>query len=38
MSLGAPPRPLLYWMLASILLWGAILTGVAALGLSIFYG
>ncbi len=38
LGLGAPPRPLLYWMLASIVLWGAALTGAAALGLSIFYG
>ncbi len=37
LSLGAPPRPLLYWMLASIVLWGAVLTGAAALGLSMFY-
>ncbi len=37
LGLGAPPRPLLYWMLASIVLWGAALTGAAALGLSIFY-
>ena len=37
LSLGAPPCPLLYWMLASIVLWGALLTGAAALGLSIFY-
>ena len=38
LSLGALPRPLLYWMLASIVLWGAVLTGAAALGLSVFYG
>jgi hypothetical protein len=38
LSLGAPPRPLLGWMLASIVLWGAALTGAAALGLSIFRG
>ncbi len=38
LGLGAPPRPLLYWMLASIVLWGAALTGAAALGLSLFYG
>jgi hypothetical protein len=38
LGLGAPPRPLLYWMLASIVFWGAALTGAAALGLSIFYG
>ena len=38
LGLGAPPRPLLCWMLASIVLWGAVLTGGAALGLSIFRG
>jgi hypothetical protein len=38
LGLGAPPRPLLYWMFASIVLWGAALTGAAALGLSIFRG
>ncbi len=38
LGLGAPPRSLLYWMLASIVFWGAALTGAAALGLSIFYG
>jgi len=36
LGLGAPPRPLLYWMLASIVFWGAAFTGAAALGLSIF--
>ena len=34
---GAPPRPLLYWMIISVVFWGAALTGAAALGLSIFY-
>ena len=38
LGLGAPARPLLCWMLASIVFWGAVLTGAAALGLSIFYG
>ena len=37
-GLGAPPRPLLGWMLVSIVLWGAVLTGAAALGLSVFAG
>ncbi len=36
LGLGAPPRPLLGWMLASIVLWGLALTGAAALGLSVF--
>ena len=35
-ALGAPPRSLLLWMLASVVLWGAVLTGAAALGFSIF--
>ena len=38
LGLGAPPRPLLAWMLASITLWGAALTGAAALGFSVFFG
>ncbi|HVF02275.1 MAG TPA: hypothetical protein VNA27_13205 [Rubrobacteraceae bacterium] len=38
LDLGAPPRSLLYWMLASIVLWGVVLTGAAALGLSVFFG
>jgi Ca2+/H+ antiporter, TMEM165/GDT1 family len=38
LGLGAPPRPLLCWMLASVVLWGAVLTGAAALGLSLFSG
>ena len=38
LGLGAPPRPLLVWMIASIVLWGAALTGAAALGLSVFSG
>ena len=36
LGLGAPPRPLLCWMLASVVFWGAALTGAAALGLSVF--
>ncbi len=38
LGLGAPARPLLYWMLASVIFWGAILTAGAASGLSIIYG
>ena len=38
LGLGAAPRPLLGWMIASIVLWGAVLTGAAALGLSVFSG
>ncbi len=38
LGLGAPPRPLLVWMIASIVLWGAALTGAAALGISLFFG
>ncbi|MDP9455334.1 MAG: hypothetical protein CYG60_11845 [Actinobacteria bacterium] len=38
LGLGAPPRPLLGWMIASIVLWGAVLTGAAALGISLFFG
>ena len=34
--LGAPPRPLLLLMLASVVFWGAALTGAAALGFSLF--
>ena len=36
LALGAPPRSLLLWMLASVVLWGLVLTGAAALGFSIF--
>ncbi|CAN5840650.1 hypothetical protein BH23ACT11_BH23ACT11_13250 [soil metagenome] len=36
LSLGAPTRPLLFWMISSILFWGTILTGAAVLGFSIF--
>ena len=38
LGLGAPPRTLLYWMFASIVLWGVVLTGAVALGLSVFSG
>ncbi len=38
LALGAPARPLLLWMLASVVFWGAVLAGAAALGLSIFSG
>ena len=38
LGLGAPARPFLSWMLASVVLWGAVLTGAAALGLSLFSG
>ena len=36
LALGAPPRPLLLWMLASVVFWGVVLTGGVALGFSIF--
>ncbi len=36
--LGAPRRLLLRWMVASVVLWGAVLTGAAAFGLSVFGG
>jgi Ca2+/H+ antiporter, TMEM165/GDT1 family len=36
LSLGAPPRPLLLWMLASVVFWGVVLTGGVALGFSMF--
>ncbi len=38
LGLGAPPRALLGWMLASVVFWGAVLTGAAALGLSVLSG
>jgi hypothetical protein len=38
LGLGAPPRTLLYWMFASLVLWGVVLTGATALGLSVFSG
>ena len=36
LALGAPARPLLLWMLASVVFWGAVITGAAALGFSMF--
>ncbi len=36
LGLGAPAKRLLFWMSVSVLLWGAILTGAAALGFSLF--
>ena len=36
LTLGAPPRPLLLWMLASVVFWGVVFTGGVALGFSIF--
>jgi hypothetical protein len=36
LALGAPPRSLLWWILASVVFWGAILTRGVALGFSIF--
>ncbi len=38
LGLGAPPRALLGWMLASVVFCGAVLTGAAALGLSVLSG
>lgn len=37
-ALGAPSRLLLQWIVASVLLWGAVLTGAAAFGISVFWG
>ena len=36
--LGAPRRRLLGWMVASVVLWGRVLTGAAAFGLSVLGG
>lgn len=36
-ALGAPLRLLLPWMVASVLVWGAVLTAAAALGISLFW-
>jgi hypothetical protein len=36
LALGAPARPLLLWMLASVVFWGAVLTAATALGFSLF--
>ena len=38
LALGAPSRPLLYWMALSTVLRGVALTGAAALGLRAFLG
>ena len=37
LALGAPARSLLLWMLASVVLWGLVLTRAAALGFSLFW-
>jgi len=36
LGLGAPARKLLLWMSISLIFWGAVLTGAAVLGFSIF--
>lgn len=36
LALGAPTRPLLFWMISSVVLWGAVLTGAVVLGFSVF--
>ena len=36
LALGAPPRPLLLWMLVSVVFWDVVITGAAALGFSMF--
>jgi hypothetical protein len=36
LGLGAPARKLLFWISVSLVFWGAVLTGAAVLGLSIF--
>ena len=36
LALGAPARPLLLWMLASVVFWGAVIAGAAAVGFSMF--
>ena len=36
LRLGATAKRLLFWMCVSLVLWGALLTGAAALGFSIF--
>lgn len=38
LALGAPSRPLLRWMILSVVLWGAVLTGAAVFGFSMFDG
>ncbi|MGF1471262.1 MAG: small multi-drug export protein [Rubrobacteraceae bacterium] len=36
LALGAPTRPLLFWMISSVVLWGAVLIGASALGFAVF--
>ncbi|MGB3632636.1 MAG: small multi-drug export protein [Rubrobacteraceae bacterium] len=36
LALGAPTRPLLFWMISSVVLWVAVLTGATVLGFEIF--
>lgn len=36
LALGAPTRRLLVWMISSVVLWGVVLTGAAALGFEVF--
>ena len=36
LALGAPKKPLLYWMISSVVLWGIVLTGAASLGFAVF--
>jgi hypothetical protein len=36
LALGAPTKPLLYWMISSVVLWGVALTGAASLGFAVF--
>jgi len=38
LGLGAPPKSLLLWMSVSVVLWGAVITGAAVLGFSLFDG
>ncbi len=38
LALGAPVRKLLFWMSVSLVFWGTVLTGAAALGFEIFGG
>lgn len=37
LALGAPVRSLLRWMIPSVVLWGAVFTGAAALGVSFLW-
>ena len=38
LALGAPAKKLLLWMSVSLVFWGTVLTGAAALGFEIFSG